>query len=123
MENLSMKNTNNLKRKKPARQSLKKNTLAENVSIVTEVKDRSMSSAIYTAPKKEELSKFHFSSSGLFKIQIYKNDVLLATLFNSTNNKQAEYIYSIEVDSEDVIKFDISNKDYQTCDSYIHFER
>lgn len=70
-----------------------------------------------------ELTNVHFSSSGIGKFYIIKNEVVLATLFNGHWNYNAPYMHSIKYFPYDEISVMFENReDLYAQDMYLSFE-
>lgn len=67
------------------------------------------------------VDRIHFSGSGSGKFVIHKNCQVVATLFTTRNNLQAEYGFPIEILNGDVFRIDFKNTDNVAFDMYVSF--
>ena len=60
-----------------------------------------------------------FSSSGVGKFVLFKNNEPLAVMFSNTKNLNCQYKFPIAMDAGDELSVKITNRDLSACDFYV----
>jgi len=71
---------------------------------------------------KSKYSKVLFSSSASGKFRILKNGSVLGTLFTGSFNKNAHYLFDVDVLKKDKVAVEFINQDMCAADFYVSFE-
>jgi hypothetical protein len=69
------------------------------------------------------ITNLTISASGLIKVRLYKNDIVLATLFNTNQNLNIHYPHLIEIEPGERLSMSVVSQDSAIgFNSYIGFE-